>query len=250
MADGFWLGPIKIYYYSLCILLAVWAGYGLLLRQTKSLKLSSTLLTDFVMTVLVTGVIGARLGYVIQNWTYYRAFPGDILKLSSGGLSIHGALVFGLLALFLLTRKKGLRFLAVTDAFAPPVLLGQIIGRFGNYFNQELYGYPTNLPWKIFIDDIHRVPAYQNVAYYHPTFLYEIILNSLGLLLIWRWQRGHKKTGQLTGLYLIVLGLSRFITEIWRISDRLAFHLSLAQYVSVFLIIAGAALYFKQDHTS
>jgi len=247
MADGFWLGPIKIYYYSLCMLLAVWAGYWLLLSQAKSLKLSSTVLTDFVMAALVSGAVGARLGYIIQNWTYYRAFPGDILKLSSGGLSIHGALFLGLLVLYILTRKHKLAFLAVTDAFALPVLLGQIIGRFGNYFNQELYGYPTNLPWKIFIDDIHRIPAYQNVTYYHPTFLYEIILNGLGLLFIWRWQNGHKKTGQLTGLYLIVLGLSRFITEIWRISDRLAFHLSLAQYVSVVLVLIGATLYFKRD---
>lgn len=237
MADGFFLGPIKIYYYSLCLLAAVWVGYGLALRQAKNHKLTANTVSDSIVLALISGVIGGRLVFVLQNLTYFSEQPGEILRITSGGLSIHGAILGGAFALWLFCRKYKLSFVKLTDALSLPLLAGQIIGRLGNYFNQELFGYPTNLPWAISIDPINRPAGYFSETLFHPVFAYEMILNAIGLAILWRLQPHFKKPGQLATAYLIVFAISRFIAEIFRISDRLFWNLSLAQVVSLALLL-------------
>lgn len=245
---GLEVGPIFIYYYSLAMAAAVWFGYLVTLGQAKKRQLSKTVVTDAVALLLVSGVIGARIGYITQNLGYYLSQPTEIFHLTSGGLSIHGALAAGAISLYLFAKRRGIPWLRLTDTFALPVLVGQIIGRLGNYLNQELFGYPTNLPWKLFIDPAHRPEAYQLSQFFHPTFLYELLLNGVGLLILTKLNL--KKEGQLTAGYLLVLASTRFIVELLRISDRLLLGLSLAQLVSIALAITGLWLYLSSDRGS
>ncbi len=239
-ADGFSIGLWHIYYYSLLLLAALWVGYLLAVREARKRELRSEIVTDLIAIALVTGVIGGRLGFILQNIGYFSNHLGDIWRLTTGGLSIHGAIVAASIAVALYARRQKLNFFRLSDTFVLPLLAGQIIGRFGNYFNQELFGYPTDAPWKILIDPAHRPAGYYTESFYHPTFIYEIILNLVGLVVLSRLQ--YKKEGQRTTAYLILFFVVRFIVEIWRISDRLILGLSLAQLISLLGIVAIAGL--------
>jgi phosphatidylglycerol:prolipoprotein diacylglycerol transferase len=244
MSDHFSIGSITIYYYSLCLLAAVWVGYGLAVRLGKSYHLSAPIISDIVALLLVSGVIGGRIGFLLQNIPYFRQQPSEILRLTSGGLSIHGAIVLGAIALFWYAKMHQLSVRKLADLVALPLLAGQIIGRLGNYFNQELFGYPTALPWAVTIEPAYRPAGYFSAQTFHPTFAYEMILHGFGLLLLWSLRSQLKKPGQLALAYLIVFSVSRFITELFRISDRLLWQLSLAQIISfITATIASALLY-------
>lgn len=238
------LGPVRLYYYSLFLLASVWIGYFVLLRQGKKEKIAEIFLTDAVIIALIAGVLGARIGYVLQNLSYFLETPTQIFILNSGGLSLHGALIGGTLGLLALAKRNDFNLLRLTDIFTIPLLLGQMIGRLGNYFNQELYGYPTGVSWKIFISPEKRLPGYEVFAYFHPVFLYEMLLHALGLWIITRLKL--KKQGQMSGAYLITIGLARFITEIFRISERIIGPLSLAQMISIIIFFAGYSLIANQ----
>lgn len=247
MSDGFFLGPIKIYYYSLCLLAAVWIGYAIAIRLGKEQKIATTAISDITALLLVSGVIGGRIGFVLQNLGYFSAQPAELFRLTSGGLSIHGAIIAGLLALYWFCKKHRLSVATLADLFALPLLAGQIIGRLGNYFNQELFGYPTHVPWAITIDPAHRPAGYFDEATFHPTFAYEMILNTLGLVILWQFRKTFKKPGDLALAYLIVSSVNRFIVEIFRISDRLFWQLSLAQIISLAIIITANLFLYRRS---
>ena len=245
MPDSFHLGPLVIYYYSLTLAAGVWASYFLAQQHVNRLGLTKSQITDLIVILFVSGIVGARLGFIVQNIGYYREHATEIIGLTTSGLSIHGGILGGALALYWYAKKHDLLILKLTDYFALPLLLGQTVGRLGNYFNQELFGYPTSVPWRIFIDSEHRPAEYPFSSYFHPTFAYEIILNLIGFAVLSRLP--HKKTGQLTAGYLIVFSLSRFIVEIFRISERLIAGLSLAQLVSIGLAAAGIILWLRTE---
>lgn len=241
--QGIQVGPFFVYFYSVMLLIAIWIGYTLVEREAKKNQLPKGTILDLIAPLLIAGVIGARAGYVLQNLGYFLESPLDMLHLTTGGLSIHGALLVGAITLYLFTRKRKMSFLKLTDTLVRPLLTAQIIGRLGNYFNQELFGYPTDVAWKLLIDPTHRPPQYQNVSFFHPTFLYEMLLNGIGLFLLYRLKP--KKEGQLTFTYLIVYGAARLITEMFRLSDRLVWHFSLAQIISLTIIIAALYLIWR-----
>lgn len=239
------LGPLRLYFYSLTFGGAVWVAYAIALRQGKRLEISAHRIGDIIMLSFISGLIGARLVYVLQNLDYFSYRWSEIFNLTTGGLSIHGGLIVGGLALYLYARRQQIPFLKLTDTLALPLLAGQLIGRLGNWFNQELYGYPTQLPWAIPIDPEHRLPGYEQFSTFHPTFLYEMIFNGIGLLILSRLS--FKKAGQLTAGYLVIFAVGRFLAEIWRISDRIIGPLSLAQIVSLVILI-GALIYLGLTH--
>jgi phosphatidylglycerol:prolipoprotein diacylglycerol transferase len=196
--------------------------------------------------LIVGGIIGARLWHVLtpppssiaQGFTtqYYLTHPLDALAIWKGGLGIPGTILGGLVAMYLYARAhREIGFLEWTDIAAPSLALGQAIGRWGNFFNQELYGAPTDLPWKIYIDPAHRLAGYADFSFYHPLFAYESILNLANmLLLLWiiRRYRTALKRGDVFNVYLIAYPLIRFSLDFLRLDASQVFSLNINQTLS------------------
>jgi phosphatidylglycerol---prolipoprotein diacylglyceryl transferase len=225
--DGFFIGSFKIYFYSLLIIAGVLAAVWLSIIEAKRRKLDPELVWDMVPWLLIAGIIGARLWHVFTpsasmgiTASYYFQHPLEILATRKGGLGIPGAVIGGALGLFLYCLKKKEKFVTWADIIVPGLALAQAVGRWGNFFNQELYGGPTSLPWKIFIDQAHRLPEYANVAYYHPMFLYECLWNLFNMfLLLYLGRRFTKEllSGDLFLIYIIVYSIGRFTLEFMRL---------------------------------
>ena len=227
LPDGFYIGSFKIYFYSLLIICGVLAAVWLSIQEAKRRKLNSDVVWDLVPWLLIAGIVGARLWHVLTpsasmgiTARYYFEHPLEIFATRKGGLGIPGAVIGGIVALYIYGRKKNLDFFTWADIIAPGLALAQAIGRWGNYFNQELYGGPTSLPWAIYIDEAHRLPAFMDQAYYHPMFLYESIWNLLNMfLLLYLGRKFSEKLipGDLLFIYLIVYPLGRFLLEYMRL---------------------------------
>lgn len=214
-------GPISISWYGLLLALALIAGFIVTHRLAQQAKIKLDITNLFLMT-FVWGFIGARLYHVLNELPYYRANLLEIIAVWHGGLAIHGALIAGATYLGWVSWKHKQSPWKLADLLIPGLVIGQAIGRWGNYFNQELYGKPTNLPWSIPIDSLHRVSGYQQFSYFHPTFLYESLWDILIFAIVWLvWRR--KKTASPDGvvlfLYLTLYGLGRGLAECVRIDD-------------------------------
>ena len=228
MSTGFSIFGLQVHYYGIIIMAGAVAAAFLTVHEAKRRGQDGETVWDILPWLLIAGIIGARLWHVftppasslIDGKNPYLIHPLDALKIWNGGLGIPGAVMGGALALFIYCRVKKISFTAWVDIIAPGLALAQAVGRWGNFVNQELYGLPTNLPWKIFIDTAHRLPGYENVAYYHPTFLYESIWNllNMGLLLFLGRKFSDKlKSGDLFLIYLTVYSFGRFWLEFVRI---------------------------------
>ncbi|MEC9488724.1 MAG: prolipoprotein diacylglyceryl transferase [Halanaerobium sp.] len=230
---AFSIGPFAVRWYGILIVSGIIIGLLLAMREGRKRCLAPEYFYDFIIVVIPAAIIGARLYYVIFQWGYFSRHPGEILAIWHGGLAIHGAIFAGLVAAIILTRHYQVNFWLVADIIAPSLILGQAIGRWGNFINQEAYGYPTDLPWAMYIDG----------AYRHPTFLYEFIWDFSGfLLLFWLSRRDVLRQGEVFLLYLIYYSLGRFVIEPFRTDSLMFGSIRVAQLVSVLLIIAGAGL--------
>jgi phosphatidylglycerol---prolipoprotein diacylglyceryl transferase len=236
MLSGFNIGPVTIHFYGIIIMVGVIAATYLAQREANKKEENGNLVWDMLIWLLIAGILGARIWHILtpmpsleaQGVTtyYYFTHPLDAVAIWKGGLGIPGAVIGGIVALFFFTRQHHLKMVSWLDILAPSLALGQAIGRWGNFFNQELYGSPTTLPWAIYIDPQHRLPGFENIAYYHPTFLYESLWN-LGnmFLLLWLARRfqSRLKPGDTFLIYLIVYSLGRFLLEFLRLdSSQLA----------------------------
>lgn len=246
------LGPLTIHWYGLFLALAALAGYLVFRRSGRAYRINLPDLENLFFWTVLFGFIGARLYHVLNEWDFYAAHPQDIVRIWNGGLAIHGALIAGGVVFMLYSRKRKLSFWLLADIVAPALVLGQAIGRWGNYFNQELFGRPTNLPWGIPIETINRPLDYIGSTYFHPTFLYESLGSLLLFLLLLFLHRKRlqnqknadfKKTAGIIFLtYLIADSLIRFGTELLRV-DRVpqVFDVRLPLLVSI-AIALGAAI--------
>lgn len=191
--------------------------------------------SDLGIFVILLGVIGARLYYVIFQWDYYRENPGEILAIRNGGLAIYGGILAGLLATYIFSRIKKIKFMTILDCLAPAVPLAQAIGRWGNFINGEAHGGPTDLPWGIMVDGIKV----------HPTFLYESLLDFFIFIVLYFFvSKRQKFEGQLFTLYLIIYGCGRFFIEAMR-TDSLYFGpFRVSQLLSLILVVIGLIIYF------
>ncbi len=284
---AFSLGPIDVRWYGIIIAIGILIALEWTSRRAERRGLDRRLVERVSWWAVLGGIVGARLIYVAQNLDYFSAHLDRVGALTDGGLSIHGALIGGALAVWLTikrsghsehpSRRSGLgveesglvahvdpstllgmtpkeRFFAFTDAAVPGLLLAMILGRFGNLANAELFGPPTGVPWKLFIPVDARPIGLEHVAFYHPTFLYDALLNTLVLIgLLWlerRWLRapGYPRQGgvegnapgRLTLWFFLGIAMTRFTVEFWRLGDTVALGLSLAQWVS--LLIAGSCV--------
>ena len=206
-SQGVWhLGPLPVRAYALCILIGIFAGYWLGRKRWIARGGTPEVLADIIMWAVPFGLVGARIYHVItDNELYFGEgkHPIDALKIWHGGLGIWGAVAFGLLGAWIACRRHKVPFLAVADVMAPGIALAQVVGRFGNYFNQELFGKPTTHWWGLKIDAAHRPDGYADFATFHPTFLYEAIWNlavvALVILVDKRFKLGH---GRAFALYV------------------------------------------------
>jgi phosphatidylglycerol---prolipoprotein diacylglyceryl transferase len=246
-----------IYFYGILITLGVVAAALLGQAEAKRRGMDSEIIWDALFWVVVAGIVGARIWHILtpppsmvaQGITtqWYLMHPLDMINVRNGGLGIPGAIIGGALALWLFCRRRKISFLTWADTMIPGVALAQAIGRWGNFFNQEVYGLPTNLPWKIYIDPLHRVAPYQNVNYYHPLFFYESLWNLLNMVvLLWLARRFEKllKPGDLFFIYMIMYAIGRFGLEFLRVDSAQVAGINFNQtFVVIVAICAGVVIF-------
>ena len=266
------LGFFSIKWYGLLIALSIILGLNLSKKLARYRGIDPHLVSEILPSLILSSIIGARIYYVIFE---YRQFSGDnfftpikifniylnipsFLAIWEGGIAIHGALLGGFLSIYLFCKSKKIPLKIFLDLLMPSVILGQAIGRWGNFFNNEAFGIPTNLPWKVFIPLTNRPIIFSNSQFFHPTFLYESLWNLLiFILLIYVFNKQNKDNSILPGLitciYLITYSFGRFWIEGLRI-DSLCLGgyppyceggLRIAQFISIFLFSSGLIwLYF------
>lgn len=242
------LGPITVYWYGVLIVAGAMLAAYIVSKLSSRNGHDPEIAWNLLIVALFSGIIGARIYHIISSWDYYAAHPSEMFGLQMSGFGIFGAVAGGMLGLYIFTRVKHLRFLEWSDYVAPGLLLAQAIGRWGNFFNQELYGPPSDLPWAIAIDPAHRLPGYEMFERFHPTFLYESILNLIGALVLLtlarRWKSG-RLYGDIFFIYGMTYSVIRFFIEgyfrpdAWKIGG-----IPTAQIVSVVLFVFFAAMIF------
>ncbi len=243
------LGFIEIYWYSITMLLGVILGGSLAYLELKRLKKDTKYFLDMIFYVIIFGFVGARLYYVLFNLDYYLANPTEILAIWNGGLAIHGGIIFGVLTIIIYSRihkKKMLDVISYLDASTLGLILGQIIGRWGNFFNAEAHGGATT---RAFLESIH-IPEFIikgmtiDGIVYQPTFLYESSLNLIGLIILLFIRKFKKlKVGMLVAIYLMWYALVRFFIESMRTDSLMLGPLKMAQVISIVFFIVGLVMF-------
>lgn len=250
----FSLGPIHIYWYGLFMVLGIVAALLLAFYFGKYYGISREVIFDLSFWLIIGGLVGARIYDDFLQLPFYLKNPLQALEIWKGGLAIHGAIIAGLLIIWWFVKKNKLNFWQLTSLLVPGVALAQAIGRWGNYFNQEIFGLPTNLPWGIPINLINRPAAYITNTYFQPIFLYE----SLGCLIIstfliyinrrviTRNQLNNKFYILATTLYMILYSILRFSLEFIRLDEapRLL-GLRWPQIISLIIILLSLLIIFK-----
>jgi phosphatidylglycerol:prolipoprotein diacylglycerol transferase len=259
MSTGFQIGPIFIHYYGIILMMGAVAAAWLADWSARRRGLKSDMVWDALIWVLIGGIIGARLWHIFtpppsmlidgSNPYFYEIQEHvwdnlwAMINTRRGGLGIPGAVIGGMLALYFFCRRKKVSFLMWADIAVPALALGQAIGRWGNYINQELYGKPTDLPWAITINPLYRVEGYEQYATFHPLFLYESLWNLflMGLLLWLDIKHSDKlKEGDLLLIYLIGYPLGRFMLEFLRLDAPMVGTLNTNQTVMAVVAVAAA----------
>lgn len=260
-------GERIIRWYGILITLGAILGAWLATRTAKRRGHDPEIVWDLLIYLMFGGIIGARIWHIftpspdilvrdpLTGALANPYFAGgtvhilDILAIWNGGLGIPGAVIGGAVVLYFYSRSRRIHFAEWADIIAPSLALGQAVGRWGNFFNQELYGAPTNLPWKISIDPSHRLSGYESVEYYHPLFLYESLWNFANMaFLIWISHRyaDRLKSGDLLLIYLIVYPAGRFLLDFLRLNASIVGGLNINQTVmGVVALCAAGTLYFR-----
>ena len=256
MPEGFHVGPLFVRFYGIILMLGAVAGTFLAQKESKRRGYDSEVVWDIFVYLLIGGIVGARIWHILTpspstgiTTSWYLSHPLDALAVWKGGLGIPGAIIGGLIALYIFSVRTGINFAEWTDIAAPGLALGQAIGRWGNFVNQELYGAPTNLPWKIYIDQAHRLTDFLDVEYYHPLFLYESIWNLMNMfLLLWisRKFTDSLKNGDIFLVYLIVYPIGRFLLDFLRLDASMVGGININQTImAVVAVIASLTLYLR-----
>ncbi|SMB89381.1 Prolipoprotein diacylglyceryl transferase [Desulfonispora thiosulfatigenes DSM 11270] len=230
------IGPLQIRWYGILMSTALLLGTILALREIRRQNIDEDKFLNVLLVAIPFGFIGARLYYVIFKWDYYSQFPSEIPAVWHGGLAIHGGIIGAFIAGYIMVRISKLNFWQIGDIVAPSLILGQAIGRWGNFINQEAYGYVVDkakVPWAMMIDG----------AYRHPTFLYESIWNLIGFLaLLWARKKSWIKQGEILLGYFIFYSLGRFMVEGFRTDSLMLGPLRIAQVMSIALLIGAISL--------
>lgn len=234
------LGIINIYWYSIILFIAFLLGTFLAIKEAKNQKIDIDLFYDFIFYLVPICLIGARLYFVLFHWDYYSLNITEILEVWNGGLAIHGGIIFGLIFAFFYTKKHKMNFLRICDISVISLILGQAIGRWGNFFNGEAHGPITTLSHlkNLKIPNFIIKGMYINGDYYIPTFLYESIWCLVGFLLLITI-KNKLKLGQITSIYFIWYGIGRLLIESIRTDSLMLGNVKIAQLISICMILIG-----------
>lgn len=242
--NGFYIGPLFIHFYAICILIGIFVAAWLSRKRFIARGGNGDQFDTVVFWMVILGIAGARLYHVITDYQLYFGpgrNPWQALNIRNGGLGIIGGVIVGALVAWLFTRRRGIDFGSFADIFVPGLLIAQGLGRIGNWFNQELFGRPTELPWALRVDPEYRPAGYEAYETFHPTFLYEMVWVFLGAaVLLWAERRFNLGRGKLFASYFIWYGFGRFFIEAVRIDP--VNHIGgfrLNNYVALILFIAG-----------
>lgn len=248
------LGPINLYWYGFFIVLGIITALSLALYLGKKNSINKNKIWDLAFYLVLFGIIGARIYEIFLELPYYLKNPLQIIKIWEGGLAIHGGIIAGVIVLIVFARKNQLSFWKLGAIFAPGIALGQAIGRFGNWFNQELFGLPTNLPWGIPIPLMKRPLEFISFEYFHPTFLYESLGSLLiAILLVIIIKRNNNLSDVLSQkvvlLYLFLYSWLRFLLEFIKVDRAPEFvGLRWPQIISLLIICLVVFIYQKRKN--
>jgi phosphatidylglycerol---prolipoprotein diacylglyceryl transferase len=238
------IGPIAIRWYGLLLVTAIIVAALYIRRQLlKRSMLDGRQIEDLFFYTIIISLVGARFGHVVFfNFSYYWEYPGEIIQIWNGGISIQGALLFGLITVLVWSKKHKINFWKLADIMVPAVALGQVIGRWGNYFNQELFGKPTTGWWGIPIEASNKVHGFTKYSHFQPTFFYESILNLILFFTLHRLLRKKLKTGTVVLAYFAGYAVIRILMEFVRIDDTLVvWGVRLPQLISMGIILVVLA---------
>jgi phosphatidylglycerol---prolipoprotein diacylglyceryl transferase len=254
MDDGLSIGPLLLRWSGFLFALGVLAGAFVSTREAKHREYDPEIIYYLFLPLLIGGTVGARIWYILTpplssvqlglTTQYYLSHPVDAISVWLGGFGIPGALMGVLVALVFFARRNGSPFWEITDILAPGLALAQAIGRLGDYFSQQLYGPPTILPWKMFVDPAYRLPGFVSANFFQPLFAYEVILNFANMIFLLWISRRHAqwlKAGDLFLVYLGIYSAGRFFLEYLRLDVALVAGININQ-VFFILLLAGTGV--------
>jgi phosphatidylglycerol---prolipoprotein diacylglyceryl transferase len=256
-------GPINVYWYGLFIVTGILAALLVILKLAGYHKVDKNIIIDSAFYLIIGGIIGGRIFHIFLELDYYLKNPLNIFKLWQGGLAIHGAIIAGIILVWRVAKKHKINFWLLTAIYVPGLAIAQAIGRWGNYFNQELFGKPTDLPWGIPIEPANRILEYYNSNFFHPAFLYEsigsLIIFIILIILHFRIIKNSKtvitddsscnnKFMNIVLAYLLMYSILRFSLEFIRIDPTpVLFGWRLPQITSFLIILlVMVILYYKK----
>ena len=239
--NDFHIGPLRVTFYGILVMAGVVVAWLITRNRFVARGGDAVLAERIIIRVVIWGFVGARLAYISTHLDRFADEWWKVVAIWEGGIAIYGGLTAGAIALVYYARKWGASLPDLLDSVAPAVPAAQAIGRWGNYFNQELFGTPTDLPWGLEIDPANRPAAFPDAETFHPTFLYESILNVvLVFVIIWVGNRFPSMRGRLIGVYFVGYGVIRFLMELIRTDTTFRFiGLSRNGWVSIAVIILG-----------
>lgn len=243
---AFSLGPLDVRWYGILIVTGIILAFIVVQREMVKRGMHADFLTDLLVWAVPLSIISARIYYVIFTWDYYKDNLGDVIKVWEGGIAIHGALIGAFITTYVFTKIRGVSFWKVVDIAAPGLLIGQVIGRWGNFMNQEAHGGPVSqhfLDTTIIPDWIMNQMTIDGIAY-HPTFLYESMWNLVALIILLLLRKVPLKRGEMFLFYLVWYSVGRFFIEGMRTDSLYVIgELRAAQLVSIITIVVGITVF-------
>lgn len=250
---AFSLGPISVRWYGILIALGIILAFFVVQKEMVKRGMHPDFLTDLLIWAVPISIISARIYYVVFSWADYKDNPISVFQIWNGGIAIHGALIGAFLTTYFFTKRRGISFWKTVDIAAPGLLIGQIIGRWGNFMNQEAHGgavSDTFLQNTIIPDWIMNQMTIKGITY-HPTFLYESMWNIVGLVIILLLRKVRLKRGEMFLFYLVWYSIGRYFIEGMRTDSLYVIgELRAAQLVSVFTVVVGILIFVIRRYIS
>ncbi|MBP2662374.1 MAG: prolipoprotein diacylglyceryl transferase [Firmicutes bacterium] len=252
---AFSIGTINFNWFGIILATAIIIAVAISWYYVRLRNEDPDKLLGLTLYSLPVGLVAARAYYVAVNWQFYAADPNEILQVKHGGLAIHGAIIGVLLTILVYCQKEKISFWRWADIIAPGVIFGQAIGQWGNFINQEAFGYPTDVAWGIYIDYIYRPLGYEQFDFFHPVFLYQclwdLVVFSILIIVSWLLTKHPRKSapGSVFLLYIILYSVGRFVIEGLRLDSEMVGAWRVAQLVSVIAIIMAGVLMIWRNYT-